>query len=182
MRRALQEPDCPPRISRTRLWRILWSPGLRAPAKRLPSRAAQAPEVLNAFSLSVSLVCSGFAGLDLAGLPGGDQIKRHIHDHVFLAAHHLAAAEFDEDVARIDAMILRSLLGMPEEGGVDAGIAERQGFPVDLNRTVLQRADKVFGGVHHAENIASVLPAFPVRRCNEHLERRIARARAHTGQ
>ncbi len=48
-------------------------------------------------------------------------------------------------------------LGVPQEAGVDAGVAEGQGLPVDPDRTVLQRADEVVGGVLQGEQVAAVL-------------------------
>ena len=51
---------------------------------------------------------------------------------------------------------------------------------VDADWAILKRPDQILGGVHQRHHIAAVLPALAVDRGDEHLERRIARARAHT--
>src|SRR3546814_10731468 len=47
---------------------------------------------------------------------------------------------------------------------------------------VLQRPDEILRCVHQLHHIAAVIPALAIYRGNEHLERRVARARAHSGQ
>ena len=58
-------------------------------------------------------------------LPGSDtrHVKRNVNDHVFLSTHHATTAEFDEDFARIDAVVGAGLLCVAQEARIDAGIA-----------------------------------------------------------
>src|SRR3546814_9482597 len=102
--------------------------------------------------------------------------------HVLLAADHLAAAQLDQDRTGVETVIGRSLLSVAEEARIDPGIAERERFAVDAHRAVLQRPDEILRCVHQLHHIAAVIPALAIYRGNEHLERRVARARAHSGQ
>ena len=52
----------------------------------------------------VFLGCVLFLGLE--------QIQRHIEDHVFLAPDHATPTQLDQDLARIDAVLFGSLLGV----------------------------------------------------------------------
>ena len=67
-------------------------------------------------------------------------------------------------VADLDAVPVGGGFRVPQEAGVDAGVAERQGLPVDPHRPVVQRADQVFGRVLEREQVAAVLPAVEGRR------------------
>ena len=67
-------------------------------------------------------------------------------------------------VADVDAVALGGRLGVAQEAGVDAGVAERERLAVDPHRPVLQRADEVVGGVLQGEQVAAVLPAVAGRR------------------
>ena len=58
--------------------------------------------------------------------------------------------------------VLGGVLGVAQEAGVDAGVAEGQRLAVDPDRAVLQRADEVVGGVLQREQVAAVL-ASPCR-------------------
>src|SRR5688572_4111596 len=78
----------------------------------------------------------------------GDHIEGNVDDHVLLAPDHAPAAELNKNLTRIDAIVRSSLLGMAQEAGVDAGIAERERFPVNANRPILERTDQLLGGVH----------------------------------
>ena len=49
------------------------------------------------------------------GLFSACQIERDIDDHVFLTPDHLAAADFGQDRAGIEAMVLRRLFGVAQE-------------------------------------------------------------------
>ena len=49
-------------------------------------------------------------------------------------------------------------LGVQQEAGVHAGVAQRQRLAVDPDRPLLQRPDDVVGGIHQREQIAPVLP------------------------
>ena len=40
------------------------------------------------------------------------QIERHVHDHVFLAAHQLAPADLHQDLASINAVALGGFFGV----------------------------------------------------------------------
>lgn len=81
----------------------------------------------------------------------------HVRD-IFLSADHLAASKFDKDRPGIEPEILRRLLGVPKKRGIDPGIAEAERLAVDANRTVLQRPDKIFGGVHQLHHVAAMVP------------------------
>ncbi len=73
-------------------------------------------------------------------------------------------------------------LGMAQEGGIDAGIAQRQGLAIHPHRTVLQRADQILGGVHQLEQVAAMVPALAAGGGDEDLQRRVAGPRPHAGQ
>ena len=73
-------------------------------------------------------------------------------------------AALHEDVADVDAVPRRGVLGVAQEGGVDPGVPEGEGLAVDPDRPVLQRADDVVGGVLQLEQVAAVLAARTVRR------------------
>ncbi len=118
----------------------------------------------------------------LSGIASSHEIERDVDDHVFLAADHATPAELDQDGASVEAVRRRGLLGVPQEGGIDAGITERQRFAIDAHRAVLQRAHQVFRRVHQLEQIAAVLPSVNIGGGDEHFQRRIARARAHAGE
>lgn len=49
------------------------------------------------------------------GLPRLHPIERDIDDHIFLPADHLAATNFDQDRAGIDAIICGRFFGMVQE-------------------------------------------------------------------
>src|SRR5271166_2492431 len=67
-----------------------------------------------------------------------ENVERDVDDHVLLPAHHAAAAEFGENVARVHAIELRGVLGVAQEARMDAGEAEREALAVDPHRPVLQ--------------------------------------------
>jgi hypothetical protein len=47
-------------------------------------------------------------------------------DEVFLPADEGSASDLDEDVAHVQAVLLRGAFGMPQEAGVPTGVAERE--------------------------------------------------------
>ena len=65
---------------------------------------------------------------------------------------------------------------------VDAGVAEGEGFAVDLDGAVLQRPDEVVGGVLQGEQVAAVLPAVEVGDGDERLDRAVAGTGAVPGE
>ena len=79
-------------------------------------------------------------------------------------------------------MVGGGLLRMAQEGGIDAGIAEGQGFPVHPHWPVLQWAHQFLGGVHQLEEVAAMPPALALGGGDEHLQGGIAGAGAHAGQ
>src|SRR3546814_6812124 len=109
-------------------------------------------------------------------------VKSDVDDHVFLSADHLAATELDKDRTGIEAIILRRLVRMAKEGGIDTIITERQRLTVDAYRPVLKRTNEIFRRIHQHHNVAPVVPALAIYCGDEHFERRIAGAGAHTGQ
>ena len=68
---------------------------------------------------------------------------------------------------------------MAQEARINPGVTERERFPVDPHRTVLQRTDQFFRSVHQPEQIAAVVEPHPVRHGDEDLKRCVARPRAH---
>ena len=109
-------------------------------------------------------------------------VQGDVHDHVFLTTDHASFAQFDQDRAHVQSVVGRRFLGMAQEAGVHAGIAQRQRFAVHPHRAVLQRTHQIVGGVHQRIQIGAVLPAKLIRRGDKHLQRRVACACAHTGQ
>ena len=87
------------------------------------------------------------------------QVEGDVDDHVLLAADEPAPTALEQDVADVDAVASDGDLGVAQEAGVDAGVAEGERLPVDADGTVLQGADEVVGGVLEGEQVAAVLPA-----------------------
>src|SRR3546814_19112919 len=104
------------------------------------------------------------------------------NDHGLLAADHLAAAQLGQDRTGVETVSGRSLHSVAEEARIDPGIAERERFAVDAHRAVLQRPGEILRCVHQLHHIAAVIPALATYRGNEHLERRVARARARRAE
>ena len=100
----------------------------------------------------------------------------------FLPAHHAAPSQLDQDRAHIDAAARRGAFGVPQEAGIDAGIAERQRFPVDPDRTVHQRAHQLLAGVLQGEQIGAVPEPFALQNGDQRLDRRVAGAGTHAAQ
>ena len=71
---------------------------------------------------------------------------------------------------------------MAQEAGVDPGITQAEGFAINSHRTVLQRPDDIVGGVHQRVEIGAMVPAEALRGGDEHLQRRVAGASAHSSQ
>ena len=71
---------------------------------------------------------------------------------------------------------------MAQKAGIDPGITERQRLAVDPHRSILQRADQVFSGIHQCKQVAAVVPAIAIRRRDKHFQRRIAGPGTHSGQ
>lgn len=114
--------------------------------------------------------------------PAPDQVEGDVRDHVLLAADQLAAADLDQDGAGVQAVPGGGGFGVAEEAGVDAGVAEGEGFAVDPDLAVLEGAYEVVGGVHEREQVAAVLPAHEVGDGDERLQGAVAGSRALTGE
>ena len=110
------------------------------------------------------------------------EIQRDVDDHVFLTTHHAPATQLGEDFKGRDAVLGRGAFGMTQEAGVDPGVAQRQRFAVDAHRTILQRTHQIVGGRHELLQIAAMFPAQTVEHGDEHFQRGIAGACAHTGE
>jgi uncharacterized RmlC-like cupin family protein len=54
-----------------------------------------------------------------------DKIERHVNNHVLLASDHAPASQLDQNLARIDAISLRSGFRVPKKAGIDPGETER---------------------------------------------------------
>ena len=70
-----------------------------------------------------------------------------------------AASGFDQKRAGIDTEASGGRLGMAQEARVHAGVAQSERLAVDADRTFLQRADQVIGGILEGVEIAAVRPA-----------------------
>ena len=116
------------------------------------------------------------------GFALAQDVERDVDDHVLLAAHHAALPELRQDVARIDAVDLGRVLGVAQEARIDAGVAERQALAIDPHRPVLQRPHEVVGDVHQNVQVAAGLDPHAVEHGDQHLDRRVAGARAHAGE
>lgn len=84
-------------------------------------------------------MCEPGAGAAPGGVSGGgfaflDHVEGDVDDHVFLPADHLATAQFHEDGAGVEAVGFGGLFRMTQEGGINPGIAQREGLAVDPNR------------------------------------------------
>ena len=77
-------------------------------------------------------------------------------DHVFLAGDHAPAADLDEHSRADRRRSCRRRVGVAQEAGVHAGVAERQRLAVDGHGPVLQRADQLLGGVLQRAEVAAV--------------------------
>src|SRR5690554_4070694 len=71
---------------------------------------------------------------------------------------------------------------MAQEAGVNAGIAQRQGFTVHTYRAVLQRTYDVVSRVHQGVHVGAVVPAHFVEGGNAHFQRGVARTGTHAGE
>src|SRR5690554_2181685 len=103
-----------------------------------------------------------------------EQIRCNVNNHVFLSTHHPAFAQFNENIHSLQAILLCRHFGVAQEAGVNAGIAQRQGFTVYTNRTILQRAHDVVSGIHQGVQVGTVLPALLIKGGNAHFQRRVA--------
>src|SRR5690554_1138853 len=103
-----------------------------------------------------------------------EQIQCNVNNHVFLATHHPALAQFNENIHSLQAILLCSHFGVTQEAGVHAGIAQGQGFTVHTHRAVLQRAHDVVSGVHQGVQVGAMFPTLLVEGGNAHFQRRVA--------
>src|SRR5690554_576272 len=110
------------------------------------------------------------------------KIQRHVHNHVFLATHHAAFAQFNQNIHGLQAVFLRRHFRMTQEAGVHTGVAQGQGFSVNPYRTVLQRAHNVVGSVHQGVQVGTMVPAQFVEGSNTHFQRRVAGPGTHAGE
>ncbi|CAN5152749.1 hypothetical protein BH10PSE12_BH10PSE12_17560 [soil metagenome] len=62
---------------------------------------------------------------------GTRHIERDIYDHILLTTDHLALAKLDEDRSCVQSMVQRRLFGVAQAAGIDAGIAQAEGFAID---------------------------------------------------
>src|SRR4051812_48333040 len=79
-------------------------------------------------------------------------------------------ARLDEDAAGVEAVAGGGGLGVAQEAGVDARVAEAQRLAVDADFAVLQGPYEVVGGVHQRKQVAAVLPAHQVGDGDERLQ------------
>ena len=96
--------------------------------------------------------------------------------------HQSAFADGEQDLPGVEPVLFGSRFGVTQEARVHAGVAEGEGFPVDLHRTVLQGSDDVVGGVLEGEQVAIVLPAVQVGDGNERFDRAVAGTGAVPGE
>ena len=66
-----------------------------------------------------------------------EQVQRNVNNHVFLATHHPAFAQFNENIHRLQAVLLRRHFGMAQEAGVDAGVAQQERVVVEVGHLVV---------------------------------------------
>src|SRR5690554_4105568 len=111
-----------------------------------------------------------------------EQIQCNVNNHVFLATHHPALAQLNENVHSLQAILLCSHFGVAQEAGVHAGIAQGQGFTVHTHRAVLQRAHDVVSGVHQGVHVGAVVPAHFVEGGNAHFQWGVAGTGTHAGE
>ena len=95
----------------------------------------------------------------LGGCSIAGQIERDVGEHVFLAPDQPATSGFDQKRAGVDIEPSGGRLGVAQEARVHAGVAQGEGLAVDADRTFLQRADQVVGGIFEGVEIAAVLPS-----------------------
>ena len=96
-----------------------------------------------------------------------DEVERNVDEHVLLPADHAAPAGLLRQGSGVEVIPCRRGLGMPQETGVNARISQGQRLAVDADRSLLQRADQVLGGVFKRVQIAAVRPTQPARRRDE---------------
>ena len=89
----------------------------------------------------------------------GRNVEGNVDELVLLAADQAAAAGLHQQRADLDVVPVGGGFRVPQEAGVDARVAERQGLPVHLHRPLEQRADQVLGRVLEGEQITAMLPA-----------------------
>ena len=92
----------------------------------------------------------------------------------------LASVKLDQYFSCINAIVGARLLGVWEEGGIDAGIPETERFAIDPDRAILKRATKLFGRVHQAVQVAAMLPPLPIGCGDKDLKRGVAGSGAHS--
>jgi hypothetical protein len=103
------------------------------------------------------------------------EVERDVDQLILLAADEATPAGLHQQGAHVDAVLVRGRFRVPQEAGVDARVAERQGLAVDPHRPVVQRADQVLGRVLEREQVAAVLPALKGGGSDERLKRAVAR-------
>jgi hypothetical protein len=119
-------------------------------------------------------------GFDL--LPLVHQVEGDVNELILLAADEVTPAGLHQQGAHLDAVPRRRRFRVPQEAGVDAGVAQGEGLAVDPHRPVGQRADQVLGRVLEGEQVAAVLPALEGGGGDERLEGAVARPGAVAGQ
>jgi hypothetical protein len=109
------------------------------------------------------------------------EADRDLDELVFLAADQLTAAGLDEDLGAGHAVLFRLDLRVPEEAGVDAGVAHGEREPVERGRVARKhRGDGLLGGVDDLEGVDAGLDPEPLGDGGERLDRGVARAGAET--
>jgi hypothetical protein len=104
-----------------------------------------------------------------------------ILDHVFLPAHHAAAAQLHQDVPGRYAVLDAGALGEEQEGTIHPGVAQGQGVTVDADREVHDRHHQVFGHVGDLGHIHPGLDAHQVGHGDEDFHRGVAGPGAQAG-
>jgi hypothetical protein len=65
-------------------------------------------------------------------LAAGEEVEGDVDDEVFLSADQAAASGLEEQGAHVDPVLLGCPLGVPQEGGVDACVAEGQSLLLEF--------------------------------------------------
>ena len=152
----------------------IWQPGVVTELKVQPGDRIQHLRLAQKAALrEVVRLHAVFALQGAVFSPGGALKSRH-------ALAGAAPAQFDQNVAGRDAILLLGALGEQQERAVHPGVAQGQGVAIDADRLVHQRYHQVLGHVLDAEHTDAGVDTHAITHSNEYFHWRITSTSAQT--
>jgi hypothetical protein len=79
--------------------------------------------------------------------PRSHCVESDVDEEVLLTSNEPAASDLKQEGAHIDAVLLGSVLGVAQEAGIRSGIPQGECLTIDLDWSVLKRADDIVGRI-----------------------------------